>query len=118
MLDPCQLVGARAGSTKHSAEDVVRKLRRVDELAAEGKTGGAIRVRSAPWATCRHLTVLSPISTPAWIGTHLAASHRHTIDHGIDCLKIRYLVDAQFLAAVFSDQQRAEGVFTNRILFY
>ena len=28
-----------AGRKRHSAEDIVRKLRRADELAAEGKTG-------------------------------------------------------------------------------
>jgi putative transposase len=28
-----------AGRTRHSAEDIVRKLRRADELAAQGKTG-------------------------------------------------------------------------------
>ena len=31
-----------AGRKRHSAEDIVRKLRRADELAAEGKTGEAI----------------------------------------------------------------------------
>src|ERR1700682_4669815 len=31
-----------AGRKRHSAEDVVRKLRRADELAAEGKTGEEI----------------------------------------------------------------------------
>jgi putative transposase len=31
-----------AGRKRHSAEDVVRKLRRADELAAEGKSGEAI----------------------------------------------------------------------------
>jgi hypothetical protein len=28
-----------AGRKRHSAEDIVRKLRRADELTAEGKTG-------------------------------------------------------------------------------
>jgi putative transposase len=28
-----------AGRRRHSAEDIVRKLRRADELSAEGKTG-------------------------------------------------------------------------------
>jgi putative transposase len=28
-----------AGRKRHSAEDIVRKLRRADELAAQGKTG-------------------------------------------------------------------------------
>ena len=28
-----------AGRRRHSAEDIVRKLRRADELVAEGKTG-------------------------------------------------------------------------------
>ena len=28
-----------AGRKRHSAEDIVRNLRRADELAAEGKTG-------------------------------------------------------------------------------
>ncbi len=28
-----------SGRKRHSAEDIVRKLRRADELAAEGKTG-------------------------------------------------------------------------------
>ncbi|GAB37528.1 putative transposase, partial [Gordonia sputi NBRC 100414] len=31
-----------AGRKRHSAEDIVRKLRRADELAAEGKTGEEI----------------------------------------------------------------------------
>src|SRR3984885_6262359 len=31
-----------AGRKRHSAEDIVRKLRRADELTAEGKTGEAI----------------------------------------------------------------------------
>ncbi|MCG7610767.1 transposase [Mycobacterium syngnathidarum] len=31
-----------AGRKRHSAEDIVRKLRRADELAAEGKTGEQI----------------------------------------------------------------------------
>jgi putative transposase len=31
-----------AGRKRHSAEDIVRKLRRADELAAEGKTGEKI----------------------------------------------------------------------------
>src|SRR6476469_11232166 len=31
-----------AGRERHSAEDIVRKLRRADELAAEGKTGEEI----------------------------------------------------------------------------
>src|ERR1700734_1221467 len=31
-----------AGRKRHSAEDIVRKLRRADELAAEGKTGQEI----------------------------------------------------------------------------
>ncbi len=31
-----------AGWKRHSAEDIVRKLRRADELAAEGKTGEEI----------------------------------------------------------------------------
>lgn len=31
-----------AGRKRHSAEDIVRKLRRADELAAEGKTGDEI----------------------------------------------------------------------------
>ncbi len=31
-----------AGPKRHSAEDIVRKLRRADELAAEGKTGEEI----------------------------------------------------------------------------
>ena len=31
-----------AGRKGHSAEDIVRKLRRADELAAEGKTGEEI----------------------------------------------------------------------------
>ena len=30
------------GRKRHSAEDIVRKLRRADELAAEGKTGEEI----------------------------------------------------------------------------
>jgi hypothetical protein len=33
-----------AGRKRHSAEDIVRKLRRADELAAEGKTGEDIVV--------------------------------------------------------------------------
>ena len=28
-----------AGRKRHTAEDIVRKLRRADELVAEGKTG-------------------------------------------------------------------------------
>ena len=31
-----------AGRKRHSAEDIVRKLRRADELSAEGKTGEEI----------------------------------------------------------------------------
>lgn len=31
-----------AGRKRHSAEDIVHKLRRADELAAEGKTGEEI----------------------------------------------------------------------------
>lgn len=31
-----------AGRKRHSAEDIVRKLRRADELAAEGKNGEEI----------------------------------------------------------------------------
>jgi hypothetical protein len=31
-----------AGRKRHSAEDIVRKLRRADDLAAEGKTGEEI----------------------------------------------------------------------------
>jgi transposase-like protein len=31
-----------AGRKRHSAEDIVRKLRRADELTAEGKTGEQI----------------------------------------------------------------------------
>ena len=31
-----------AGRKRHSAEDIVRKLRRVDELAAEGTSGEEI----------------------------------------------------------------------------
>ena len=31
-----------AGRKRHSVEDIVRKLRRADELAAEGKTGEEI----------------------------------------------------------------------------
>ena len=31
-----------AGRKRHSAEDIVRKLRRADEVAAEGKTGEEI----------------------------------------------------------------------------
>jgi putative transposase len=31
-----------AGRKRHSAEDIVRKLRRADELAAEGRTGEEI----------------------------------------------------------------------------
>ena len=31
-----------AGRKRHSAEDIVRKLRRADELAAQGKTGEEI----------------------------------------------------------------------------
>ena len=31
-----------AGRKRHTAEDIVRKLRRADELAAEGKTGEQI----------------------------------------------------------------------------
>jgi putative transposase len=31
-----------AGRKRHSAEDIVRKLRRADELAAAGKTGEEI----------------------------------------------------------------------------
>ena len=31
-----------AGRKRHSAEDIVRKVRRADELAAEGKTGEEI----------------------------------------------------------------------------
>ena len=31
-----------AGRKRHSAEDIVRKLRRADELATEGKTGEEI----------------------------------------------------------------------------
>ena len=31
-----------AGRKRHSAEDIVRKLRRADELAAEGKSGEEI----------------------------------------------------------------------------
>ena len=34
-----------AGRKKHSAEDVVRKLRRADELAAAGKTNEEIAAR-------------------------------------------------------------------------
>jgi hypothetical protein len=39
-----------AGRKRHSAEDIVRKLRRADELAAEGKTGEEIaaEVREGP----------------------------------------------------------------------
>ncbi|MGJ6122487.1 transposase [Mycolicibacterium sp. Y3] len=33
-----------AGRKRNSAEDIVRKLRRADELAAEGKTGEEIAV--------------------------------------------------------------------------
>ena len=33
-----------AGRKRHSAEDIVRKLRRADELAAEGKSGEEIAV--------------------------------------------------------------------------
>ena len=40
-----------AGRKRHSAEDIVRKLRRADELAAEGRTGeeiaGDLRVSAA-----------------------------------------------------------------------
>lgn len=31
-----------AGRKRHSAEDIVRKLRRADELSAQGKTGEEI----------------------------------------------------------------------------
>ena len=33
---------AMAGRKRHSAEDIVRKLRRADELSAAGKTGEEI----------------------------------------------------------------------------
>ena len=36
-----------AGRKRHSAEDIVRKLRRADELAAEGKTGEEIAAELA-----------------------------------------------------------------------
>lgn len=48
------------------------------------------------------------VSAPAWIGAHLAAPHRHAVDDGVDRLKIRDVVDAQVLAAVFTDQRHAE----------
>jgi transposase-like protein len=35
-------IGLMAGRKKHSAEEIVRKLRRADELGAEGKTGEQI----------------------------------------------------------------------------
>ncbi len=37
-----------AGRKKHSAEDVVRKLRRADELAAAGKTNEEIAAEVSP----------------------------------------------------------------------
>ena len=40
-----------AGRKRHSAEDIVRKLRRADELAAEGKTGEEIAALT--WLTIR-----------------------------------------------------------------
>jgi hypothetical protein len=36
-----------AGRKRNSAEDIVRKLRRADELAAEGKTGEEIAAELA-----------------------------------------------------------------------
>ena len=36
-----------AGRKRHSADDIVRKLRRADELAAEGKTGEEIAAELA-----------------------------------------------------------------------
>lgn len=55
-------------------------------------------------------------STAAWIGAHLADPHRHAVDHGIDRLKVRDVVDAEFLAAVFANQHHAEAVRANPIL--
>ena len=39
-----------AGRKRHSAQDIVRKLRRADELAAEGKTGEEIAAELGVWA--------------------------------------------------------------------
>jgi hypothetical protein len=39
-----------AGRKRHSAEDIVRKLRRAEELAAEGKTGDQIAAELGPCA--------------------------------------------------------------------
>ena len=36
-----------AGRKRHSAEDIVRKLRRADELTAEGRTGEELGVSPA-----------------------------------------------------------------------
>jgi hypothetical protein len=41
-----------AGRKRHSAEDVVRKLRRADELAGEGKTGEEIAAELGVSAGC------------------------------------------------------------------
>jgi hypothetical protein len=38
-----------AGRKRHSAEDIVRKLRRADELAAEGKSGEEIAAELGVW---------------------------------------------------------------------
>jgi putative transposase len=50
-----------AGRKRHSAEDIVRKLRRADELAAEGKTvtalGESPQVCSLKFPTCERLSV-------------------------------------------------------------
>jgi putative transposase len=46
-----------AGRKRHSAEDIVRKLRRADELAAQGKTGeiaGELEVSPATLYNWRH----------------------------------------------------------------
>jgi hypothetical protein len=39
-----------AGRKRHSAEHIVRKLRRAEELAAEGKTGDQIAADQGPGA--------------------------------------------------------------------
>ncbi|MEU7769537.1 transposase [Nocardia sp. NPDC049190] len=39
-----------AGRKRHSAEDIVRKLRRADELSAEGLTGEQIAADLGVWA--------------------------------------------------------------------
>ncbi len=53
-----------AGRKRHSAEDIVRKLRRADELAAEGRTGEEIAAGSASAdAQCPHA---SAVETGSW----------------------------------------------------